>query len=86
MERLRSEAQRLIAKNGGDLRKNLERLQKQIQAGAERTIRDLERRLLRSLHAANEAQVKRLDQRVARLERALARMGAGAASPGERDS
>jgi hypothetical protein len=84
LERLRAEAQRLIAQNSGDLRKNLERLQRQLQTTAERTVRDLERRLLKRLHAANEAQVKDLQQRVARLEKALARKGAGTGSSGEK--
>lgn len=81
VERLRVEARRLIAKNSGDLSKALERLQRQIQTSAERTVQDLERRLLKGLHAATEAQVKSLEQRVTRLEKAVARKGV---SVGER--
>ncbi|HJQ85182.1 MAG TPA: hypothetical protein VKA21_13950 [Candidatus Binatia bacterium] len=44
----------------------------QLRASVGKEIRDLERRVLKGLHAATEEQVGRLERRVARLEHAFA--------------
>lgn len=52
-------------------RKEAESMQKQLRTNAERTLRELEKQLLRQVHAATEEQVERLEKRVSALEKAV---------------
>ncbi len=69
---LRREAEALISHNRKELKSSLLAVRKDLQQRADRALRDVERRVLKQFHAANEDRVRRLEQRVAKLEKALA--------------
>ena len=71
-------ASRRVAKKTGSsasllerFRKEAESMQKRLQASADKSVRQLEKQLLRQVHAATEDQVKRLEKRVASLEKTV---------------
>lgn len=65
-------AKALATKGRAEVLRELTKLQKDVQARVDRTVRDLERTLAKRLHAATEERVGELEVRVAELERRLA--------------
>jgi hypothetical protein len=65
---IRREAQALIDRSRTQVMKDV----RAVRTTADRAVRQLERRVVRELHAATVEQVRRLERRVARLERQLA--------------
>ena len=64
---LRRDAENLVARGRTEVLKDV----KAVRLTADRAVRELERKVVRQFHAATEEQVKRLERRVAKLERAL---------------
>ena len=60
---------RAVARNRNELQKAVAGVRKEVETRAARFVREAERKLLKQLHAATEGQVRRLERRVARLER-----------------
>lgn len=58
-------------RNRADLQKAVAGVRKEVESRAARFVRDAERKLLQRVHAATDDQVRRLERRVARLERIL---------------
>jgi len=76
--RLRRDAQALL-KNG---RAEIVRDARSLKERADKTLRSLEARMLRQVHAATTDQVKRLERRLAKVEQSIAaleRRGVGSA-------
>jgi polyhydroxyalkanoate synthesis regulator phasin len=67
--RLRREAEAFMARSRGEVLKE---------------VRDLERRMLKGLHAATREQVTRLERRIAKLEHAVAELQRPAGTGGEK--
>ena len=67
---LRRDAEALVARGRAEVLKDVQAL----RTGADRAVRDLERKVVRQFHAATEEQMRRLERRVAKLERALAEL------------
>jgi BMFP domain-containing protein YqiC len=68
--RMQAQAERLMAK----VRRDAEAFMARTRSGFAKDIRDLERRLLKSLHAATREEVARLERRIGKLEDAIAEM------------
>jgi hypothetical protein len=64
---LRRDAENLVARGRTEVLKDV----KAVRLTADRAVRDLERKVVRQFHAATEEQLKRLERRVAKLERAI---------------
>lgn len=69
---LRRDAEALVARNRTELKKRLEALRKDLKARADQALRDVERRVLKQLHAASEERVRKLEKRVAVIEKRVA--------------
>jgi len=67
---IQSRGERVI----GQLRRDAQSLFSRTRAEVMREVRDLERRMLRTLHGATEARVGRLERRIAKLEDAMAEL------------
>jgi hypothetical protein len=72
LARLPDDARKAIAHNRAELEKAVRNVRKEVERRAEAIVRAAERRLLQQMHAASADQVRRLERRVARLERAVA--------------
>lgn len=72
LARLPDDARKAIAHNRAELEKTVKNVRLEVERRAEAIVRDTERRLLKQMHAATEEQVRRLERRVAKLERAVA--------------
>ena len=70
VRRLQNEGDRMV----GRLRRDARLLIARSRTQAAKEVRGLERRLLRSLRAATEGQVKRLERRIAKLEGVVAEL------------
>jgi len=64
---LRRDAESLVARGRTQVLKDV----KAVRVRADRAVRDLERKVVRQFHAATEEQLKRLERRVAKLERMI---------------
>lgn len=62
---------RTAMRNRAELQKAVAGVRKEVENRAARFVRDAERKLLQQVHAATDDQVRRLERRVARLERIL---------------
>jgi hypothetical protein len=62
---------RLIARSRAEVLRDVSAVKKELRHRA----RDLERRVVRQFHAATVEQVRRLERRIAKLERALTELG-----------
>jgi hypothetical protein len=71
VERLRDDARKLVARSRSQVLKDVRAVQKDLRQRADQAMRDLERRVVRQLHAATETQVRRLERRVAKLEQQM---------------
>lgn len=72
LRRMRKDAEALVARGRAEVLKDV----RAVQVGANRAVRELERQVVRQFHAATTEQVKRLELRVAKLERALTELKA----------
>lgn len=66
-----STVHRTAMRNRAELQKAVAGVRKEVESRAARFVRDAERKLLQRVHAATDDQVRRLERRVARLERLL---------------
>ena len=71
---LRRDAEALMARGRAEVLRDV----RAIRTGADRAVRDLERKVVRQFHAATEEQLRRLERRVAKLERAMTELAARA--------
>ena len=67
---LRRDAEALMARGRAEVMKDV----RAIRTGADRAVRELERKVVRQLHAVSQDQLKRLERRVVKLERAVAEL------------
>ncbi len=67
IKRIRGDAEKLVARGRSQVLKEVNVVRRK----ADLAVRDLERKVVRQFHAATEEQLKRLERRVAKLERAL---------------
>jgi hypothetical protein len=67
---LRRDAETLVARGRAEVMKDV----RAIRSSADRAMRQLERKVVRQFHAATEDQLKRLERRVAKLERLIGGM------------
>jgi hypothetical protein len=74
VERLRADAAKLVARSRTEVLKDVRALHSELRQRADHGLRELERRLMRQLHAASQEQVRRLERRVAKLERRIAEL------------
>lgn len=72
LRRMRKDAEALVARGRAEVLKDV----RAVKLGANRAVRELERQVVRQFHAATTEQVKRLERRVAKLERALTELKA----------
>jgi hypothetical protein len=72
IRKLRRDAEALVARGRAEVMKDV----RAVRSSADRAVRDLERRVVRQFHAATEDQLKRLERRVAKLERLVAQISA----------
>jgi polyhydroxyalkanoate synthesis regulator phasin len=70
--RIERDARTLLARGRSEILKDVRKLRTDVQGRAGRTIRDLERRVVKELHAATAEQVAKLERRVAALEKQVA--------------
>jgi hypothetical protein len=70
LRRIRKDAETLVARGRAEVLKDV----RAVQTSAHRAVRQLERQVVRQFHAATTDQVRRLERRVARLERMLAEL------------
>jgi len=74
VKRLRRDAETLVARGRAEVLKDLSA----VRRSTDRAVRELERKVARQLHAATTEQLKRLERRVAKLERiTMERLQAG---------
>jgi hypothetical protein len=73
LRRMRKDAEALVARGRAEVMKDV----RAVKTSATRAVRELERQVVRQFHAATTEQVRRLERRVAKLERALAEMPGG---------
>ena len=78
--RMQTQAERLM----GKVRRDAEAFMARSRSEFAKEIRDLERRLLKSLHAATREEVARLERRVGKLEDAVAKLQTPGGTGGER--
>jgi hypothetical protein len=64
-------SRRAEVRNLKTLQKAVAGVRREVEGRAARFVRDAERKLLKQMHAATEDQVRKLERRVARLERIL---------------
>ena len=67
IKKIRVDAEKLVARGRSQVLKEVDVVRRK----ADLAVRDLERKVVRQFHAATEEQLKRLERRVAKLERAL---------------
>lgn len=67
--RIGKDAKALATKGRAELVRDLKKVQKEVHARVDRTVRDLERNLQKRLHAATEERVGKLEARLDELER-----------------
>lgn len=67
INKLRRDAEALVARGRAEVMKDVQ----VVRRGADRAVRELERKVVRQFHGATEEQLKRLERRVAKLERLL---------------
>ena len=72
--RMRKDGERVV----GRVRRDAEALIARSRREFLKDVRDLERRLLKSLHGATEERVMKLERRIEKLEQAMARPGSAA--------
>lgn len=65
---IQRDASRLLKDTRSEAAKDVRAVRSDLERRANQTVREIERRLLKQIHAATEAQVRRLEQRIARLE------------------
>lgn len=70
LKRMRKDAEALVARGRAEVLKDV----RAVKQNAHRAVRELERQVVRQFHAATTDQVRRLERRVAKLERALAEL------------
>jgi polyhydroxyalkanoate synthesis regulator phasin len=68
INRLQRDGKTLLARTRTQLVKDVGKVRKDVGARAERTVRDLEKRVVKQFHAATAEQVGALERRVAQLE------------------
>ncbi len=68
IKKLRRDAEALVARGRAEVMKDVQ----VVRRGADRAVRELERKIVRQFHGATEDQLKRLERRVAKLERSIA--------------
>lgn len=78
VERLRADAGKLVARSRAEVLKDVRALRTEIVGRADRAVRDLERKVVRQFHAATQGEVRRLEARLAKLERRVAELAAKA--------
>jgi hypothetical protein len=78
--RMQGQGERMVTR----LRRDAETFMKRSRVEVVKEVRDVERRMLRGLHAATEQQVKRLEGRIAKLERAVAELQRRGGTGGEK--
>ena len=71
LARLPVDARKAIAHNRAEFEKAVKKVRHEVERRAEGIVREAERKLLKQMHAATEEQVRRLERRVAKLERAV---------------
>ena len=79
IRKLRRDAEALVARGRAEVMKDV----RAVRSSADRAVRELERKVVRQFHAATEDQLRRLERRVAKLERLVAEIAAKATA-GER--
>ena len=67
IKKLRRDAEALVARGRAEVMKDVQ----VVRRGADRAVRELERKVVRQFHGATEEQLKRLERRVAKLERLM---------------
>src|SRR6187401_3060555 len=72
IRKLRRDAEALVARGRAEVMKDV----RAVRSSADRAVRELERRVVRQFHAATEDQLRRLERRVAKLERLVAEVAA----------
>ena len=72
---VRASAAELVARSKSQVLRDVWAVRKDIQRRADKTVRVLERKIVKQLHAASESRVRRLEARVARLEKTIAEVG-----------
>ena len=70
IKKLRRDAEALVARGRAEVMKDVQ----VVRRGADRAVRELERKVVRQFHGATEEQLKRLERRVAKLERLMAQI------------
>ena len=78
IKRLRRDAEALVARGRAEVMKDVQ----VVRRGADRAVRELERKVVRQFHGATEDQLKRLERRVAKLERLMAQIASKATAEG----
>jgi hypothetical protein len=78
--RIQGEGERMVAR----LRRDAEAFMGRSRGEILKEVRDVERRLLKALHAATQEQVTRLERRIAHLERTVAELRRPAGTEGEK--
>jgi len=68
ISRIQRDGKTLLARTRTQLVKDVGRVRKDVGARAERTVRDLENRVVKQFHAATAEQVGTLERRIAQLE------------------
>src|SRR5436853_6166871 len=79
IKKLRRDAEALVARGRAEVMKDVQ----VVRRGADRAVRELERRVVRQFHGATEGQLKRLEGRVAKLERLMAQVASKATAEGK---
>jgi BMFP domain-containing protein YqiC len=82
VERLRADASKLVARSRAEVLKDVRTLRSEIVGRADRAVRNLERKVVRQFHAATQGEVRRLEARIAKLERRVTELAAKASSAG----
>jgi hypothetical protein len=67
IKKLRRDAEALVARGRAEVMKDIQ----VVRRGADRAVRELELKVVRQFHGATEGQLKRLERRVAKLERLM---------------
>ncbi|MGH7894816.1 MAG: hypothetical protein ACREQL_09115 [Candidatus Binatia bacterium] len=84
VNRLRRDAQTLIARSRTEVLKDVRAVRKDLQHRADHAVRELERRVVKQFHAATEEQVRRIERRVAKLEQLVAGLAPKPTASGEK--
>jgi hypothetical protein len=78
VDRLRHDARTLVARSRAEVLKDVRTVRDELRQRADRAVRDLERKVVRQLHAATVTQVRRLERRVGKLEQQITQLTARA--------